>query len=468
MVPRPRLVLGLALEELSAIDEKSSFLCVAGALRRSGAGIRRCQSCSADWRWPSRRPRITSASGTAISGSILHLIRDRGDAVSLRRRFQPGIHQIWLPELGVVDRCTTCHLGLNETSLADVHRQPFRKHPVIPHSLDGFGCVICHGGQGAATTVAEAHHSERAGEEPILPARYIESGCGQCHQNALPGTPQLNLGRTHADALRLRPLPRHHASLTGRESWPQIILRRWLHIADKTTREWIYSWLKDPQAYAASTTMPNYKLSDADASDISAYLVSSSTPHAGDTAAAGVQACGKRRSNRRGRACMANRSASSCHAVQNAAGNLVGGDVGPELTRIGNKAKPEWLAAWLQNPRIYDATTPMPHYRFTPQQIAILAALSTEQVGFRLRLGGSSGCGQRAADCPRTETHRRAGMRGLPRDQRRAEAGELRARTQHHRKQAAGADSSFCPAWSTHCPVTSWPRSASREPSAPA
>ena len=33
----------------------------------------------------------------------------------------------------------------------------------------------------------------------------------------------------------------------------------------------------------------------------------------------------------------------SCHAVQNAAGNLVGGDVGPELTRIGNKAKPEWL-----------------------------------------------------------------------------------------------------------------------------
>ena len=57
-----------------------------------------------------------------------------------------------------------------------------------------------------------------------------------------------------------------------------------MHIADKTTREWIYSWLKDPQAYAASTTMPNYKLSDADASDISAYLVSSSTPHAGDTA----------------------------------------------------------------------------------------------------------------------------------------------------------------------------------------
>ena len=45
----------------------------------------------------------------------------------------------------------------------------------------------------------------------------------------------------------------------------------------------------------------------------------------------------------------------SCHAVQNAAGNVVGGDVGPELTRIGNKVKPEWLQAWLRNPRVYDA-----------------------------------------------------------------------------------------------------------------
>ena len=50
----------------------------------------------------------------------------------------------------------------------------------------------------------------------------------------------------------------------------------------------------------------------------------------------------------------------------------MGGNLGPELTRIGNKAKPEWLLAWLRNPRTYDATTPMPHYRFTSQQIAIL------------------------------------------------------------------------------------------------
>ena len=60
--------------------------------------------------------------------------------------------------------------------------------------------------------------------------------------------------------------------------------------------------------------------------------------------------------------------------MRNAAGNVVGGDIGPELTRIGNKVKPEWLRAWLGNPRIYDRETAMPHYRFTDQQISLLSA----------------------------------------------------------------------------------------------
>lgn len=302
--------------------------------------------------------------------NYLRLIRDRGDAVSLRRHLQPGIHQIWLPELGVVDRCTTCHLGLKEASLSDVTQQPFRKHPVILHSVDGFGCVICHGGQGPATTVAEAHHSERAGEEPILPMRYIESGCGQCHQNALTGTPQLNLGRTmltRYGCVHCHTITRPDGSKIEATDHPPSLA----HIADKTTREWIFSWLKDPPAYAASTTMPNFKLSDADASDISAYLVSSSTPHAGDTIASGTKPAAAADPSA-GPSLYGESFCASCHAVQNAAGNLVGGDLGPELTRIGNKARPEWLAAWLQNPRVYDASTPMPSYRFTPQQIVTL------------------------------------------------------------------------------------------------
>src|ERR1700739_637261 len=56
------------------------------------------------------------------------------------------------------------------------------------------------------------------------------------------------------------------------------------HVADKTTREWIYAWMKDPQAYSVSATMPNFKLSDDDARDMSAFLIANSTAVLGDSA----------------------------------------------------------------------------------------------------------------------------------------------------------------------------------------
>ena len=299
----------------------------------------------------------------------LALVRSRGDAVTLQRHFHDGIQQIWLPQLGVVDRCTTCHVGLREASLADVTTQPFRQHPVIPHTSDQFGCVMCHRGQGAATTVEEAHSSTLAWEQPILPARYVQSSCGQCHRAALTGTPQLNSGRNllsrygcvHCHTIKLA----DGTAIKPTDDPPSLE-----HIADKTTREWIYAWLKDPQAYAVTATMPNFKLSNADARDISAFLISNSTPIPGATEPASKDSRAPDPST--GASLYGESFCASCHAVQNAAGNVVGGDVGPELTRIGSKVKPDWLRAWLRNPRVYDPQTAMPHYRFTDQQVSQL------------------------------------------------------------------------------------------------
>jgi mono/diheme cytochrome c family protein len=301
----------------------------------------------------------------------LHLIQRRGDAVSLHRRFAGGIQQIWLPELDVVDRCTSCHVAQKEASLSDVSLQPFRPHPVIPHKVTQFGCVMCHRGQGAATTVEEAHGSTLAWEQPILPARYTESSCGQCHQNALPGTPMLNAGRNllarsgcvHCHTVKLP----SGGTMVATDAPPSLS-----HIADKTTREWIYAWLKDPQAYAASATMPNFKLKDEDARDISAFLVANSTPVAGDSVT--ISAPAKAQDAVAAASLYGESFCASCHAVQNAAGNVVGGNVGPDLTRVGSKVKPGWLQGWLRNERVYDPKTGMPHYRFTDQQILLLSS----------------------------------------------------------------------------------------------
>lgn len=299
----------------------------------------------------------------------LKMIRNRSEANTLQRHFQGGIQQVWLPELGVVDRCTSCHVALKEASLTDVATQPFRTHPVIPHKLDEFGCTTCHRGQGAATTVSEAHNSTLAWEQPILPAKYIESSCGECHHNSLLGTPVLNQGRAmlarygcvNCHAVKLA----DGTTLKATDDPPSLS-----HIADKTTREWIYAWLKDPQAYATTATMPNFKLSDDDARDMSAFLIANSTPLAGDS----VTVSGKASADPTAGASLYGESfCASCHAVQNAAGNVVGGNVGPELTRIGSKVKPEWLQGWLKNPRTYDPPTAMPHYRFNDAQVATLA-----------------------------------------------------------------------------------------------
>lgn len=305
----------------------------------------------------------------------LSLIGNRGDAKTLQLHFHDhdGIQQIWLPGLGVVDRCTTCHVGLKEASLADVSTQPFRRHPVIPHTLDQFGCVMCHRGQGPATTVEEAHRSTAAWEQPLLPARYVQSSCGQCHRAPLTGTPQLNLGRNllarygcvHCHTIKLP----DGSAIKPTDNPPSLS-----HIADKSTREWVYAWLKDPRAYAVTSTMPNFKLSDPDARDISAFLISNSAPLAGDTAAATKDKDQKAPDPTAGASLYGESFCASCHAVQNAAGNVVGGDIGPELTRVGNKVKPEWLRAWLRNPRVYDPITAMPHYRLTDPQVNLLAA----------------------------------------------------------------------------------------------
>ena len=303
----------------------------------------------------------------------LRLIRGRGDAISLARRFQGGQQQIWLPELDVVDRCATCHVGLREASLVDVTAQPFRPHPPIPHKLSEFGCVLCHQGQGAATTVEEAHRSTKSWETPILPARYLEAGCGQCHFDRLMGTPQLNQGR---EALARYGCVRCHTiktpdgtTLAGTDNPPSLA-----HIGDKTTREWIAAWLKNPQAYAGSATMPNFQLKDDEIRDISAFLMAQSTPHtsSGASAPVSVPKADDAAALQEGSSVYGEAFCSSCHAMQNAAGNLVGGDLGPELTLVGSKVKPEWLADWLRNPKAYDPATKMPRYRFDNRQIGLL------------------------------------------------------------------------------------------------
>ncbi len=302
--------------------------------------------------------------------SYLKVAADR-QAGTLVRSFHVGIRQMWIPKFGVVDRCESCHVNLGG-ALVGASEQPFRKHPAIPHALDQYGCVMCHRGQGAATSVEEAHYATEAWEQPILPARYLDSSCGQCHLGTLAGTPRLNQGRRLLSTMGCV-----HCHLVtqpdGNTLKPEDDPPPLIHIAEKTSREWIFAWIKNPQAYAVSATMPNFQFSDQDAADIASFLIAQSTPSAAVKNAPPSRAAAPPADAAEAATLYGSLFCSSCHAVQNAAGNLVGGDFGPELTRVGSKVSPDWLHRWLNNPPQYQPGTRMPHYRLDEKQIALLS-----------------------------------------------------------------------------------------------
>jgi mono/diheme cytochrome c family protein len=121
-----------------------------------------------------------------------------------RARLEPraadefGVHlrQVYVPALGVTDRCISCHVGMAPGE-AGVEAHPvFGRHPDVVHDPADYGCVTCHGGQGRATEAADAHGDVEFWPQPMLPQRFAYAGCGSCHSHlAVPNVDVLARGR---------------------------------------------------------------------------------------------------------------------------------------------------------------------------------------------------------------------------------------------------------------------------------
>jgi mono/diheme cytochrome c family protein len=186
----------------------------------------------------------------------------------------------------------------------------------------------------------------------------------------LVGTPRLNEGRELLSSLGCAACHRI-VQPDGNRMMPTDFPPQLTHIAEKTTREWIYAWVKNPQAYSATAIMPNFQFTDDEARAVAAFLIAQSTP----SGAAGLPAAAALKdAEADGKTLYGESFCASCHAIQNEAGTLVGGNFGPELTGIGSKVKPEWLSRWLADPAAYEPGTRMPHFRFDAKQIGQLSA----------------------------------------------------------------------------------------------
>ena len=309
----------------------------------------------------------------------------RPDTKRLLEDFHSGIDQIWIPDLGVVDRCTTCHQGITQPTLGGASvPEPFRAHPTIPHGAQEWGCVVCHRGQGLATEVAEAHETTLAWEQPLLPVHFIQGACGSCHREGLPQTPELNRGRLLIEELNCEGCH----ELEGPDR-PAMLGPDLTNVGRKVSREWIYKWLKEPRTLTdanGNTTvdgvetteeprMPKFRLSESEIRALSAYLsVQRAKPLEDVKFDPRLVAVWSKRPDLidRGELRFRQMFCSTCHALAvTRAGEtkLVGGDIGPELTKVGSKVKPEWLAAWLRDPQAYLPHSEMPRYGWSDEDL---------------------------------------------------------------------------------------------------
>lgn len=130
-----------------------------------------------------------------------------------------GLAQVKIEALSRVDRCITCHVGIEGgptfAELPGLARSHPRPELLAAHPVEKFGCTLCHGGRGAATTKEEAHgddefcddplwSAERARNHALAPAELLEGRCNVCHRGdaTTAGMPFLDVGKALVKAKR--------------------------------------------------------------------------------------------------------------------------------------------------------------------------------------------------------------------------------------------------------------------------
>jgi mono/diheme cytochrome c family protein len=219
-------------------------------------------------------------------------------------------------------------------------------------------------------------------KEPVLPAQFAQASCGSCHHDDLAQTPRLNHGRQLM--VKFNCTACHQLQDIER---PAMLGPDLTNIGTKVSREWVYKWLNEPRTLADANgnvvvdgvetdpRMPKFDLSDAELRALSAYLsvqrVKAIAPSRISLNV--VRSQGKDQAAiDDGQIRFNQMFCVTCHSIAVDRGGevkVIGGDIGPELTKVGNKVKPEWLVAWLSDPQGYLEHTKMPRFEWTDKDL---------------------------------------------------------------------------------------------------
>ena len=274
------------------------------------------------------------------------------------------IHQVMLTGLQRVDRCTTCHLGVDDPTLKNAP-EPFRYHANLgPHVPSKFGCTICHGGQGLATDKQSAHGNVAFWPNPLLSPDYVRASCGRCHKEGdVPGVPELTEGRHLFETQGCRGC--HKLNGVGGSIGPDLSEEG----ASTRSPDWLERHFLAPNAVSAGSAMPNFHFTKDQARALTYYMLSLTNEDMGSYYASVrlIPSPGY------GRELFVEKNCIACHNVGG-----VGAKTGPDLLDVTKRHSPEWLDEQLVNPQLVYPGSSMPEYDLeTNARKALLAFMTT-------------------------------------------------------------------------------------------
>lgn len=294
---------------------------------------------------------------------------------------RPAIEQVSNTDLGRVDRCVTCHLGIDDPHFVTAP-EPLRSHQPyalvdigLYHPFQTYGCTICHEGQGLATKLPEAYGQEAHFHQPVLGKDLTQGSCLPCHPETIriPGVPALEAAPLLERGRRLFAdkgctgchETEHFKHLT--RTGPRLNSS-----GHKVRGDWLYRWLRKPANYLPTTHMPDFLLQPTEIREITDYLLLSLVEQG--PAPAPPPPADSDRAYENGRAIFQVSRCITCHALEGK-----GGTTGPDLFRVASKLNRDWLFSWLDNPPAHDPQTLMPHFRFTVEERLDLMEYITQE-----------------------------------------------------------------------------------------
>ncbi len=224
------------------------------------------------------------------------------------------------------------------------------------------------------------------------------------------------------------------------DKWNKVGERRGPYLTglgSKVDNNWLVSWVKNPSHFQEDTVMPSFRLTDKEANDIAAFLLSFKNAKFADlvfpeldtkirdeilvsdyfsafeTVSAAKAKLSKmndaERTTELGKRSINKYGCYSCHNIKGFEGDLP--QIGPELTKEGSKpveqfgfgqqhqvphSRQGWLTQHLKNPRIWDVGVPkvfkdlnkMPNFYLDNEEVESMIGMIMGQVSDKVPLSG--------------------------------------------------------------------------------